>query len=88
MGRSCVKLHLDLHVVPPLLGFLANSPTVTPEVVGSTRDILVAAAPVSSYLTEKMMEKAPNVVVREGKRQSWLQLGEEHTLRVVVLTSY
>ena len=59
-----------LHVVPPLLGFLANSPTVTPELVSSTRDILVAAAPVSSYLTEKIMEKAPNVVVREGKIQS------------------
>ena len=58
-----------LHVVPPLLGFLANSPAVTPELFSHMRDILVAAAPISSCLTEKFMKKAPNVVVREGKIQ-------------------
>ena len=58
-----------LHVVPPLLGFLANSPAVTPDIFSPMRDIFVAAAPISSCMTEKFMKKAPNVVVREGKIQ-------------------
>ena len=56
-----------LHVAPPLLGFLIASPSATPELFSEMRDILAAAAPVGVSLIEKFKEKAPNVVVREGK---------------------
>ena len=56
-------------MAPPLLGFLIASPAADPALFGEMRDILAAAAPVGVSLIEKFKQKAPNVVVREGRIQ-------------------
>lgn len=55
-----------LFFAPPLVGFCANHPSVTPAHLESVDFVLVGAAPVGQALIEKFQEKAPNCIFREG----------------------
>jgi len=55
-----------LHLAPPLVGFLASHPAVTPEHLASVHTIFVGAAPAGPALINKFHSKAPNVRFREG----------------------
>ena len=46
-----------LHVVPPLVTFLANSPTVTEETLSSLKVIFCGAAPLGPALIERVLKK-------------------------------
>lgn len=56
-----------LHLVPPLVGFLANHPDVTTEHLSSMRQVNVGGAPSGTSLISQFQEKAgPHVIYREG----------------------
>ena len=54
-----------LHFAPPLVGFLANHPAVTPEHLASLNTIVVGAAPAGQALIDLFDKRAPNVRFRE-----------------------
>ena len=56
-----------LHLVPPLMGFLANHPLVTPDHLKSLRQINVGAAPIGPTLITQFYKKAPKYTIfKEG----------------------
>ena len=55
-----------LQFAPPLVGFLANHPAVTPEHLASLNTIVVGAAPAGKALIDLFDKGAPNVRFREG----------------------
>jgi len=56
-----------LHIVPPLVGFLANHPMVTQDHLKSLKQISVGAAPVGPSLISQFYKKAPkNTKFYEG----------------------
>eukprot|EP00092_Neocalanus_flemingeri_P028236 GFUD01030662.1.p1 GENE.GFUD01030662.1~~GFUD01030662.1.p1 ORF type:complete len:562 (+),score=162.99 GFUD01030662.1:38-1723(+) len=55
-----------LHLAPPLVGFLATHPAVTPEHLASVQTIFVGAAPAGQALINMFHKRAPNVRFREG----------------------
>ena len=58
---SALKEHKPsfLHLVPPLIGFLANSPLVTPDLLTPLRMINTGAAPAGNTLLAQFHAKAP-----------------------------
>jgi len=56
-----------LHFAPPLASFCANSSKITIEHLESLFDIKIAAAPVGETLINQLNQKAPQVLIREGK---------------------
>ena len=52
-----------LHLVPPLIGFLANSPLVTPELLTPIRMINTGAAPAGQTLLSQFHAKAPSYTI-------------------------
>ena len=66
---SVMKEHrpTSLHLVPPLVSFLANSPLATRDHLKSLRQICVAAAPSGPSLISQFYKKAPHYTVyKEG----------------------
>merc|ERR1719468_1245219 len=65
---QCIRKYRPafLHVVPPLVSFLANNPNVTSEDLSSLREINCGAAPCGSALQSSFMAKAPRVSFKEG----------------------
>jgi len=65
---KCIKKYRPafLHVVPPLVGFLANNPQVTPELLSSLREMNCGAAPCGSALQNSLKAKAPRITFKEG----------------------
>jgi len=61
-----------LHLAPPLVGFLANHPMVTPDHLTSVHTVLVGAAPVGPALIEQALLKGPHIKFREGYGMSEL----------------
>ena len=57
-----------LHLVPPLLGFLANNPLVTQDHLKSLRRINVGAAPIGQTLISQFYKKAPKYTIFQ---ESW-----------------
>jgi len=55
-----------LHLAPPLVGFLASHPAVTPEHLASLHTIFVGAAPAGTALINLFHKRAPKVRFREG----------------------
>jgi len=55
-----------LHLAPPLVGFLASHPAVTPEHLTSVHTIFVGAAPAGQALINMFHKRAPKVRFREG----------------------
>eukprot|EP00088_Acartia_fossae_P039379 TRINITY_DN4098_c0_g1_i4.p1 TRINITY_DN4098_c0_g1~~TRINITY_DN4098_c0_g1_i4.p1 ORF type:complete len:371 (-),score=73.62 TRINITY_DN4098_c0_g1_i4:147-1094(-) len=55
-----------LHIVPPLVSFLANSPQVTKEHLSSLREVACGAAPCGTALAKSFMAKAPTCTFKEG----------------------
>jgi len=55
-----------LHLAPPLVGFLANHPSVTSDHVSSIHTITVAAAPLGTALIQQLLQKAPHIEFREA----------------------
>jgi len=56
-----------LHLVPPLVSFLANSPAVTTEHLSTLRQVNVGAAPSGPNLINQFYKKAPRYVMyKEG----------------------
>ena len=65
-----------LHLVPPLVSFLASSPLVTPDHLRSLRQINTGAAPAGPRLIAQLYEKAPAyTMVKEGWGQTELAGG-------------
>ena len=54
-----------LHLVPPLIGFLATHPAVTPDHLSSVTTIFGGAAPIGKTLLHLLKQKAPHVRFRE-----------------------
>jgi len=54
-----------LPLVPPLVGFLANHPAVTPDHLSSVKSILVGAAPLGMAIMDKLRTKAPQIKFQE-----------------------
>ena len=54
-----------IHIAPPLVGFLANHPAVTPGHLASLNTIVVGAAPAGQALIDLFNKRAPNVRFRE-----------------------
>merc|ERR1711974_501403 len=54
-----------LHLVPPLIGFLATHPAVTPDHLSSVTTIFGGAAPIGKTLLHLLKQKAPQVRFRE-----------------------
>ena len=54
-------------ITPDSLALLANSRAVTAENLASIEFILVGAGAAGKAYTEKIKEKAPHVIFREGK---------------------
>ena len=52
-----------LHLVPPLLGFLASSPLVTPDLLAPIRQINTGAAPAGQTLLSQFRAKAPSYTI-------------------------
>jgi len=61
-----------LHLAPPLVGFLATHPAVTPEHLTSVHTVVVGAAPVGPALVQQFLVRAPHVAFREGYGMSEL----------------
>lgn len=60
-----------LHLVPPVLNFLAKSPAVTSDDVASVEGIMVAAAPVPPTNARLFKEKSKRkVLFQEGDKCS------------------
>jgi acyl-CoA synthetase (AMP-forming)/AMP-acid ligase II len=55
-----------LHLAPPLLAFCADHDGVTREALQSIHHVLTGAAPTGPTLLQRLKEKAPNVIVKEG----------------------
>ena len=55
-----------LHLAPPVVAFLANSPDVKPHHLESVQNIVVAAAPFGETLAKKYLRKAPHTVFKEA----------------------
>ena len=58
-----------MHVAPPLLSFCVNHHDVTEKHFESLNYVLTAAAPTGPALYQQFRKKAPNVILREGKRR-------------------
>ena len=54
-----------LHMVPPLIGFLATHPAVTPDHLSSVTTVFGGAAPIGKTLLHLLKQKAPHVRFRE-----------------------
>jgi len=65
---KCVEKYSPtfLHVVPPLVSFLANHPAVKPQHLSSLRQVSCGAAPCGEALIRQFNQKAPRVLFREG----------------------
>ncbi|XP_043196182.1 4-coumarate--CoA ligase 5-like [Amphibalanus amphitrite] len=55
-----------LHLVPPLVTFLANSPTVTAETLSSLKVIFCGAAPLGPALIQRVLQKIDTATFIEG----------------------
>jgi len=56
-----------LHLVPPMVSFLASSPLVTKQHLASLREVICGAAPCGSSLISQFMKKAPeSLLFKEG----------------------
>jgi len=55
-----------LHLAPPLVGFLANHPSVTADHLASLQTIVVGAAPAGQALIDLFHKRAAHVRFREG----------------------
>jgi len=55
-----------LHIVPPIVNFLASSPNVTSEMLSSLRQVNCGAAPCGMALINKFRLKAPRATFKEG----------------------
>ena len=55
-----------LHLVPPLVSFLASSPDITSEDLSSLEHINAAAAPSGQEIIRQFKSKAPNCIYGEG----------------------
>jgi len=56
-----------LHLVPPVVSFLASSPLVTKEHLAGLREVICGAAPCGASLISQFMKKAPeSLLFKEG----------------------